>query len=304
MRFAVQHVQSACTDTGIHVTVGRIVRKVLSAAITGGLVGAAPAVWAVQIAADNFDTYTVGAAAGNAGPGWGGAWVTTGASSEVAATTVADAPMSGNALLVTTNNANGTTRTLATAQTGGFWVDFLIQFESGTINNNDGAWLWLDGSTSVANASRDNVPNIGINANCGFGSCTTFDLFVRMGSDVRHVQNINVGETYRVVGFLEKTGVSTTYNRFQMWVNPTNTELATVSGSDLDASLGSSPLTDVGRIGFRGFGLDTSDTVLVDALSVHSGRVVPLPGSLALAALGLLAMAGLSRRNALRRLAQ
>ena len=40
-----------------------------------------------------------------------------------------------------------------------------------------------------------------------------------------------MGTTYTLMGYLQKTGTSTVYNRFDFWLNPTAQEMATLTGA-------------------------------------------------------------------------
>jgi hypothetical protein len=258
----------------------------------GGMLGAAPAFALVTIAADDFNSYAVGALNGNnGGSGWGGAWVDAGTTNaNVVATVGADTPMSGNAVRITGNDTAVATRALADALSGNIIVRFDFQFDAGAVTNNDFLGLWFGNS---------NGPNIGLKANCGTGDCT-FDIFARTsGSDAGgNFQNVAIGQSYSIMGYLQKTGVSTVYNRFDLWVDPTADEIATLTGADA-FDTGASSISSFSQIGFRTANLSTSTTAPVDALLIDNLSIsrVPEPGTLALFGLALAGIAVTSRRR-------
>lgn len=253
------------------------------------LAGAAsPAMATVLVASDNFDSYSNAAINGQSGgTGWAGAWTGASANNAVVISTAGgDAPMSGKALQLGGQNTAAATRTLSTTISDNVVVRFDFQFASGTINNNDFLGFWFGNSGS---------PNIGLKADCGVGSGCTNDLFARTGGTDAggNFQNITIGTTYSLMGYLQKTGTSTFYNRFDLWVNPTELEVATLTGADaFDA--GPSNLSSFNQIGFRTATLSNGDALLVDNLRIS---VVPEPGSLALFGLALAGIAASSRRR-------
>jgi hypothetical protein len=241
----------------------------------------------VVIASDNFDSYSTGAIAGkNGGTGWGGAWTGSNGASVVTTVGGTDAPMTGNAARFGTPvNNNAASRQLGqTISKSGVFVDFLLQFDTGTITDNDFLGLWFGDM---------NGPNIGLKANCGNGTCTA-DLFARtVGTNGSFSTNIVIGQTLRLVGLLEKTGNSTNYNRYSLWVDPTAGELANFSGADAVFN-GNSNIASFSTIGFRSVNLGSDDGVLIDNLRVG---VIPEPGSLALVGAALLGLGVAARRN-------
>lgn len=237
----------------------------------------------VVTASDNFDGYNSGTIAGaNGGSGWGGAWTGSSASS-VSTVGGSDSPMSGQALRFSGNDERAATRQLAQTVTGSVFVDFLFQFDSGAIDGNDFLGLYFGSATG---------PNIGLKANCDSG-CTA-DLFVRTtGTSGQYSTPIQVGETLRLVGLLEKLGHSNTYNSYSLWVNPTAAELADFSGADA-VFRAESNLSAFSTIGFRSANLDANDIVFIDDLRIG---VIPEPGTLALAGAALLGMGAAARRR-------
>jgi hypothetical protein len=238
------------------------------------------------LASDNFDSYANGSIAGaNGGSGWAGAWTgSTGVS--IVSANGGDSPMSGQvARFGTPNSNNAATRQLAQTVSGAVFVDFLLQFDSGVISNNDFLGLWF---------GNQDGPNIGLKANCGGTTGCTADLFARTsGSNGSFSTNIAIGQTLRLVGLLEKTGTSTNYNRYSLWVDPTAGELASFTGADVVFS-GNSNLASFSTIGFRSVNLASADGVFIDQLNIGT---VPEPGSLALVGAALLGLGAVTRRK-------
>jgi hypothetical protein len=281
------------------------------------LAGLGPA-RATLIASDNFDSYSAGTltSSNNSGSGWASGW--TAASGASLVETVAgagptgDGPMAGRALQFANNQNTAAVRLFSAGHNGNLWVDFLFQVHSGSVDTSDFMALWLDGTTAAGNSNRTNIPNIGLNANCGTGGACTADLFVRTGGSggTTGVSTaISVGHTYRIVGLLEKTSNSTTYNRFSMWVDPTAADLRNFSTADA-VSTGTTTLTNIGRVGFRTTGIDggsSADRFYVDAIALtaqlpvttngpQAGQVSSI-GTLGLALVGLAALVLKSRRT-------
>ena len=246
----------------------------------------------VLIAGDNFNSYASGNLSGaNGGTGWGSAWGDTSPVNSIVTTTVSgDSPMSGQALRITGEASDAATRKLGAMVSDNVIIRFDFQFDAGSITNNDFLGLWFGSSTG---------PNIGLKANCGGppapSSCTA-DLFARTsGFDSGGtIQDIALGTTYSLMGYLQKTGNSAVYNRIDLWVNPTADELMNLTGSDV-FDTGASTISSFNLVGFRTANLTGDDAVLVDNLSLSK---VPEPGSLALVGLALAGVAAVRRRTA------
>jgi hypothetical protein len=192
---------------------------------------------------------------------------------------------------LSTNSNTAVTLPLGSVQSGGLLVDFTFSF-SKTLQDNDFMAVYF--------GDKDG-PNIGLKANCGgeIAGCTN-DIFLRMkgtdGKDSRYVAatNLAIGTDYHLFGYLYKTGTSTNYNAFDLWVNPTAAEMVSLTGSDLHIT------GDTGRASFTSAGIrtanlvDNSQVVTVKGLRVSE---VPEPATLSLFGLAAAGMGFLRRRK-------
>lgn len=236
------------------------------------LLAAASAQSSTLLASDNFDT---------AATGWAGGWTTSSAAS--IATTGAG---SGLVFSGASNNTNAATRELAsTVNARKVMLSFDLQFKGGSIDNNDFLALWLGNSSGA---------NFGIKGNCGTGSasCNDADLFVRSGPD-SFTMAMTLGTTYHLFAVLEKLNGAAVYNRYSLWVDPTQAEMSGLTGADA-ISNGSTGLSSFSTVGFRTANLDAGDVFVVDNLTVSE---VPEPGTFALAGLALAGLAASRRRR-------
>ena len=283
------------SESGIFLRAHSMNFKIASVALAiGTCVGAVLAPSAafghVLIAGDNFNSYASGNLSGaNGGTGWGSTWADPSPANSIVTTTVSgDSPMSGQAVRITGNSNDAATRKLGATVSDNVIIRFDFQFDAGTISNNDFLGLWFGSSGG---------PNIGLKANCGGSpSNCTADLFARTsGTDSGGtLQNITLGTTYSLMGYLQKTGASAVYNRIDLWVNPTADEMMNLTGADA-FDTGASSVSSFDLIGFRSATLSTGDALLVDNLSISK---VPEPGSLALVGLALAGVAAVRRRSA------
>lgn len=200
----------------------------------------------------------------------------------------------------TSNNSNvfGPQPLLSTVS-GGLLVDFNLTFNGPTNpSSNDffGIWFGYDaeGTSSDVNYAGDhtNGPNIGLKARNGSAS----DLFVRLngtGGNYLEGGDVASGTSYRIFGHLFKTAGSSTYNKFDAWLNPTPAEIASLSSGVNGTSFGSSGgLSAINVFGFRSANLGSGESVTVSGLKIQA---VPEPGTIALTGIALFGLAALRR---------
>lgn len=248
----------------------------LATALTFGIASAAPTVLSAN---DNFDAYPNGTIANaTGGSGWAGAWQGS-----------AQATVDGGALVLSGANERAATRAVQ-ATSGNVLVSFTVNVAH-VVTPNDFLGFWFDNTLSGAHT---NVPNVGLKGNQGGSNSAADDLFVRLAlNGEEYATNITAGVEYTILAFLQKEGGSSTYNRFDLWVNPDANDLSSLTNADATAT-GSTSLSSFSYIGFRTANLGAGETVRVDDLSL---RTVPEPGSVALAGLALLGLAAARRRR-------
>lgn len=184
---------------------------------------------------------------------------------------------------------------LPAKSTDSVFVGFDFSF-TGTIQTNDFLGLYFGKAGSMGEAYKG--PNFGFKANCGTGAnkCTN-DVFGRtVGTDGTFVNgsDLKAGTTYKLFGHMYKTGGSEFYNAFDVWLNPTASEMSSLTGADITAT-GKSTLKSFDTIAFRTANIDNGVTLYVNNLRVNE---VPEPGSVALMGLALAGLAAARRKRA------
>ncbi|MGX4640878.1 PEP-CTERM sorting domain-containing protein [Massilia sp. SYSU DXS3249] len=218
------------------------------------------------------------------------------AQAALAALSFAGIMHSASAVVITstpqTFNTNGNavaTFDIDDTYNGNVLIDFSFSY-TGTLANNTFAGLWF-GNWQAA--------NIGLKANCETpaGNCKTQDVFVRTQGDKGPWvpdSNLVAGQTYKIVGYLQKVDGSKYYNRFDAWLNPGTmnlAELATIKHAT--GTGGGAKLTSFDTMGIRTANI-SSQTVTFSNINIAQ---IPEPGSVALMALALACMGAAARRK-------
>jgi hypothetical protein len=271
---------------------------------------------ATSIATESFNSYPLGDLnTQTGGTGWAGAWTAPTSAEVVANTNTAVPPamypltysygsyaISGGdrTLQVTGNDNNLAYRTLASSQSGDLWFSYLARWQSGTEGSNKFLAFWFD---NVATGNHTGVPNIGLKSNWGapVSGADKEDFVVRLqdGTGADWAGDVNPPELsggHFVVGHLYKAGTSSTYNAFEMWVDPGAGDIGILHSQGYIYALdntGSTTLTSFNMVGIRSANL-SGDVILIDQIllgttlnDVLGGGSDTAPEPLTMAGLGL-----------------
>jgi hypothetical protein len=300
-------------------------------AVAGLVLAFAAPAGATSIATESFNSYPLGDLnSQNGGTGWANAWTApTGA--EVVADTSVSAAMNplqyqygglfisggDRTLQVTGNSDNLAYRTLASSQSGDVWFSYLARWQSNTSEgSNKFVAFWFD---NVTTGEHLGVPNIGLKTNLGavVSGTDREDFVVRLsypGAGADWAGDVNPPELsggHFVVGHLYKASGSTTYNAFEMWVDPFYDELNTLHSQGYIYALDntdSTTLTSFNMVGIRSGSLVSGDAILIDQIALGTtlndvlggGQppgTIPEPVTMAGLGLGLVGLVRYVRRR-------
>jgi len=190
-----------------------------------------------------------------------------------------------------TNSNTAYTYSFTEAQTGSYLLDFTFSF-SGKVQNNDFLGVWFGNANNLANGYLG--PNVGFKANCDENGSCTDDLFVRTGGTGGHFvegSDLVEGQTYRLFAHLYKSTTNGFYDRFDLWLNPTDADMTSLTGAHASATEASN--------------LKSFDTIGIRTANVNGGLVlnvnpaeVPEPSSIALLGLAVAGLAFTRRKRA------
>ena len=249
---------------------------------------------AAVIAEDSFEEYGAGALAGaNGGLGWDGAW---GAPQGTTIANVVDT--SGNPLTFLPAGgslANGlnraaeiyaspttyeiaSSRQISGALPSVFYVSYLLRVSAGSWNGINTLTLHLANSAT----GTDSI-------NYGIRSGTSGQFVIRNGTGTPGANaftggTLAVGGTYLLVARISKLdssgAASSTYDRAEMWLNPTGNDVVNTPNGDARLQLNAgSGLASISHVIIRQAGLEAEDRVRFDRLMIGTtwADVVPLP---------------------------
>lgn len=190
--------------------------------------------------------------------------------------------------LITTATDSITSYTMpVVSEANGVLINFSFTYTGGPLQDNDFLAMYFGSSTQ---------PSFGLKANGGDHS-TTNDLFGRMGgTGGTYLTNTNLvaGSTYDMMGWLLKSGNSSgNYDTLKVWLNPTDSEIATMTGADLTLK-GNAGFSSLTSVGFRTTNIDNGAVVTINDIQVSA---VPEPGSLALMGLAAAGLGFMRRRK-------
>lgn len=230
---------------------------------------AARPVYAATVAYEGFE-YGSGSELDtqSGGTGWTGSWTAATAVTGIASTSFG----SGDHLLLDGdgNNYNeAAVRQLGTTlgdDEDGFYASMLFQYEGGTIDNNDFAFVWFNNAATFSNLG------FGLKGNQATSTASNPDLMARTALTTEvYQENLNDDGSptpYWLVIHVYKSvsGAANPFDRVDFWVNPAFGDSGTPEGT----SSGTSGLTSLSYVGVRLANFDADDNVRLDNLTLAS----------------------------------
>ncbi len=300
------------------------IKLIIFMSVLAAMVGTAGA---AVIAADDFNSYSVGAldSQGAAGSGWGGAW-TASDGANTGDVSVVNYGLSYNAGGISINggtraveliDSSGSHQRLRRALagdegTGGsggddYYFSFLVNWKAGVIGNGDAATHMVDGYYS-GNGSRSDDAMVGMYGATSFDPDRAISADMHQGSGADQVYwptEVTLDTTYLIVARYWKDpngayfdgSVYNKYdkfNRLDVWVNPDTSDNAGTYDLTSQWALTSIPKGDSfdAIILMAWSGLDAGDIVAMDEYTMATtwGDVIPEPATMSMLAFGGLAL--------------
>jgi hypothetical protein len=284
----------------------------VAAASAAVFVGSASA---AVIAADGFETYTAGTQlqGGTGGGGFVGQWVVDPA--DTAGVTVVAQQLDYNAGSLNIDGGNNALRVAGVADsnnlavrqfpaqsTGPLYFSFLLRTDTASLTNEDFIQVGLSDVPT-------NEPKISVGSGDNTAPNDSPTFFARVPTGAANSDASTTAPqadvTYLVVGKASKTGGSNTFNRIDLFLNPTSdVEPGTPDADFTFAANGTGTVGSLQYFNIRTARTDSGDQYLFDNVTIATSfadavsGVVPEPSTAALVGLAAAGLLARRRRNA------